>query len=454
MVIVGNGVAGFAAARRLRREDPEVTISLFSDEAHPFYLRNRLKDYVAGSLGDYEVILESRNLYRRERLNLFLRTPVLGLDTENREVLLPRGERVRYDRLLLAMGCAPAPLNVPGADLEGVFALRTLADAEAVRQWMSTRTRAVVIGEGIVSVHLAEALARLGVEVEYTLLGERLWPDVLDVAAGAVVEELLREAGVRIHKRVRVATILGRDGAVRGVQLDGGDVIPCDMLGHGCSFRPATALLDGTAVQCDDGVVVNEYLETSVADVFAAGDVISLGLSGTEQFGQRWRNSFLLGETAALNMLDRPTPVKSFGASLRTEVCDTGLAVVGRGHLAEVEPGVQVEASRRGHDYRRLVFEHGLLIGAILIGDTSAAETIEDHVQRGTLRDDMEESVLPALMAEEPRLTRPLATACPICTDTIHLPAGVLVGREFACDSCRTRLKLAYVDGRLDVVPA
>lgn len=454
MVIIGNGVAGFAAGRRLRREDEDVTVTIFSDEGHSFYLRSRLKEYIAGTLGDHEVILESRNLYRRERLNLFLQSPVEGLDTGNREVLLPRGERVRYDRLLLAMGCAPAPLGVPGAELAGVFSLRTLADAEAIRQWMANRRRAVVIGEGMVSVQLAEALARTGVEVEYTLLGEQFWPDVLDPAASAIVEELLRELGVRIHKRVRVSTILGRQGAVRGVELDGGEVIGCDMLGHGCSFRPATELLAETAVACADGVKVNEYLETSVEGVYAAGDVISLGVgSGAGQFGERWRNSFMLGETAALNMLDRRTAVRGFAASLKTQVCGANLAVIGRGQLAEVDPSVQVEANRSGHGYRRLVFQGGMLVGAILIGDTSHAELIEDHVRRGTLREDMEESLLPALLAEEPRLTKPLDTTCPICTDRVHLPAGVPVGREFRCDSCRTKLKLSYSEGRLAVVP-
>lgn len=454
VVIVGNGVAGFAAARRLRREDPDVTVSLFSDEPHPFYLRSRLKDYIAGALGDYEVILESRNLYRRERLNLFLQSPVLGLDTENREVLL-RGERVRYDRLLLAMGCSPASLGLPGADLAGVLSLRTLSDAEAIRQWMATRRRAVVIGEGIVSVHLAEALARMGAEVEYTLLGEHFWPDVLDPTASAIVEEVLTELGVRIRKRVRVSRILGSGGSVCGVELDGGEVIPCDMLGHGCSFRPATELLAATAVACSDGVTVNEYLETNVDGVYAAGDVISLGVgNGAGQFGQRWRNSFLLGEAAALNMLDRRTPVRSFAASLKTEVCGTSLAVIGRGQLAEVDPSVQVESTRSGRGYRRLVFQNGFLAGGILVGDTSHAELIEDHVRRGTLREDIEESLMPALLADEPRLTKPLDTTCPICTDRVHLAAGVLVGREFRCDSCRTRLKLSYSEGRLAVVPA
>lgn len=455
MVIIGNGVAGFAAARCLRREDADATISVFSDESHPFYLRSRLKEYIAGSLGEYEMILESRNLYRRERLNLFLQSPVLGLDTGNSEVLLARGERVRYDRLLLAMGCSPTPLSVPGGDLEGIFTLHSLTDAEAIRQWMGHRRRAVVVGEGIVSIQLAESLARLGAEVQYMLLGECLWPDVLDPAASDVVERLLAGAGVRFHKRVKVDRVLGRSGAVAGVELAGGRTVECDMLGHGCAFRPNTDLLADSPVACAKGVLVNEYLQTSVEGVYAAGDVVSRGADDEGSSAcRRWRNSFRLGETAAMGMLDRPEAVESFGVSVRTQVCGVNLAVVGRGNLAEVDPSVHVESAGRDVTYRRLVFREDVLVGAVLIGDTSHASMIEKHVFEGTLRGDLEESLLPALLSDEPRLVKPLESSCPICTDRVRLPRGALVGREFSCRSCSIRLKLAYSEGRLAIVPA
>lgn len=454
MVIIGNGVAGFAAARRLRREDSDVTISIFSDEPHPFYLRSQLKDYIAGTLAEHELILESRNLYRRERLNLFLQSPVVGIDTENREVLLLRGERVRYDRLLLAMGCAPERLAVPGADLRGVFSLRTLADAVAIRSWMLQKHRAVVIGEGIVSVQLAEALARMPAAVDYTLLGEHLCPDVLDPTASNLVRDLLVASGVEVHPRVRVAAIRGESGVVTGARLETGDVIPCDMLAHGCSFRPRTDILRDTPIACCEGVEVDDTLATCVPGVFAAGDVVSLGGSGGEALGRRWRNSFRLGDTAALNMLDRGVSAGTVGASLKTVIRGVNVAVIGSGHLAEVDPSVEVEARRCGATYRRLVFREEMLVGAILIGDTSHASMLEAHVRAGTLRADMAGTETPTVMSNASRLTEPLASVCPICTDVVRLPEGVLIGSAFACASCGARLKLTYVDGRLTVVPS
>jgi NAD(P)H-nitrite reductase large subunit len=456
VVIIGNGVAGFSAARCLRQEEADLTISIFSDEEHPFYLRGRLKDYIAGALGQYEMILENRNLYRRERLNLFLQSPVAGLDTVNQEVVLAGGERVHYDRLLLAMGCRPAPLPVPGSELRGVFSLRTMADAEAIRQWLAKRRRAVVLGEGIVSLQLAEGLARLGAEVDYLLLGERFWPDALDAVAAAVIEERLLALGVRVHKRMKVSRIVGAAGAVAAVELEGGTTWPCQMVGHGCSFRPNTELLAGSPVQCDDGVVVDEFLETSVKGVFAAGDVVSLGCGGKvlRRASPPWVSAFKSGQVAALGILDRRQSVGGLGLSLRTEVAGVNVAVVGRGHLGQEEPGVEVVQARSGDLYRRLVFEDDVLVGAILLGDTAQADMLEDHVRCGTSLAEAQGSLLAAVQQNGPGLEQSLDSHCPICTDQVRVPAGTLIGAVFQCLHCQSRLKLAHREGRPTIVPA
>ena len=456
VVIIGNGVAGFSAARRLRREDNDLTISIFSDEAHPFYLRRQLKDFIAGALGEHEMILESRNLYRRERLSLFLQSPVVGLDVANQEVVLASRERVHYDGLLLATGCAPEPLPVPGGGLKGVFSLRTLAEAQTIRRWMQRHDKAVVLGEGLVSLQLAESLARTGAKVDYMLLGEHFWPDVFDPATSGVVAELLAGAGVRIHPRVKVVRILGRRGAVAAVELEGGTVIPCDTVGHGCSFRPSTDLLADTPVACADGVVVNDRLETSVAGVFAAGSIADFSnrnhISGRSL--RQWSNAFRLGETAAVNLLGHGVSLEEMSASVKTELCGVGVAVIGRASLADVESSIQVEQSRRGAVYRRLVFQDDILVGVTLVGDTAHASMLEQHVIDGSMRADLGEGLLLALMEGEPQLTAPMETACPICTDGLHLPAGALIGSEFACNSCRSLLKLTYSGDRPAVIPA
>ncbi len=455
VVIIGNGVAGFAAARQLRRQDGDLTISILSDEAHPFYLRSRLKEFICSALDEHEMILESRNLYRREKLNLLLQTRVAALDTVNREVILERGERIRWDRLLLAMGCRPQPLEMPGGDLRGVFSLRTLGDAQAIRNWAQGRRRAVVLGEGVVSLQLAESLACAGLEVDYLLLGDRLWPEVLDETAGGILEYLLRDAGVRIHKRSRVVAIHAAAGDVRAVELEDGREWPCDLVGHGCSFRPATEILVNTAIACRDGVVVDPHLETSVHGIFAAGDVV--GREEAREDGAlgpfRWQNSFHQGEVAARNILGAEEVLETFSFGIRTELCDLGVAVLGHGNLSTKAAGVTVDQVRHENHYRRLVFQDEILVGAILLGDVEHAPMLEEHIRRGATRGELHETLLPALLDEEPRLEQPLETHCPICTDAVKLAAGTLIGHRFSCRSCGNKLRLTYSEGRLAVLP-
>jgi len=455
VVIIGNGVAGFSAARRLRREDRDLTISIFSDEAHPFYLRGRLKDFICGAVGQYETMLESRNLYRREGLSLFLQTPVVALDTGHNEILQAGGERVRYDRLLLAMGCRPAALPMPGGRLEGVFSLRTLADAEAIRRWMLPRRRAVILGEGIVSMQLAESLVRLGRDVEYMLMGEHFWPEVLNPTASRIVEQLMLDHGVRLHKRVTGQQILETDGRASAIRLDGGRQVPCDMVGHGCGFRPSVRLLEGTPVACRQGILVNDQLQTSVAGVFAAGDCIGLGSDkapGLQCYG-RWQDSFTQGETAAVNMLGGREHVPSFGMVIKTEIFGLGVAALGQSNMPEEDPTVQTVQAVRGTTYRRLVFKDDILIGAILMGDLDHAEILREHIRNGAMRNDLAEGLIPALIEDRERLEEPLAARCPICTDQLILPGGALIGSRFECNSCGTQLRLTYSQGLPSVVP-
>jgi len=454
VAIIGNGVAGFGAARRLRREAPDLTISLFSDEAHPFYLRSRLKDYLAGDIGHYEMILESRNLYRREGLNLFLQTPVAALDVAHRELVLAAGDRVRYDHLLLAMGCRPSGLPIPGATAAGVFGLRTLDDAEAIRRWMAGRRRAVVLGESMVSLHLAEGLARLGVEVDHLLMGEHFWPEVLTPDASNLVAEIMQRQNIRIRRRVTVEEILKRNGSVCAVRLSGGDVIDCDMVGHGCSFRPCTDLLRDTPVTCDGGVLVNDRLQTAVAGVFAAGDCASFGPDDpATAFYSRRQDAFVQGETAAANILGRNERLTGLARHVRTDLFGLAVAALGQSNASDEDPAVTTVASGHGTTYRRLVFKNDILVGAILAGDVEHAAILGRHIRRGGSRDQLEAGLMAALAEDRPRLEHALHAPCPICTDTVTVPAGTLIGSRFVCRSCSAKLRLIYADGRPAVAP-
>lgn len=454
VAIIGNGVAGFSAARKLRRLDGEVTISVFSDEPHPFYLRSRLKEFIAGAIDDHGMILESRNLYRRERINLFLNSTVTGLDVDHREIICGR-ERIKYDRLLLAMGCRMERLPLPGAELNGVFSLRTLGDARKIRDWaLQDRTAAVILGEGVVSMQLAESLARLGIEVDLLIRGPDLWPDALDRDSADILVRRLQELGVRFCPSTAVTEILGDQGRVSAVRLGSGDVRPCRLVAHGCSYRPNVELLAGTPIEVHCGVSVGEFMETSVPHVYAAGDVVSFG--GGEDGRAchfRWHNSFRQGEVAAMNILGDRQPMSFLAPSVRADICGLNVAVLGESRLSGGVMGVHVLSGWVGDDYRRLVFREGMLTGATLMGDVDCAATVEEHIRRGSTLDDLCDTLVPALLEGQSRQAAPFKGFCPICTDKVTLPPGTEPGSRFCCWSCGNMLQLCYSNGRLSIQP-
>lgn len=455
VAIIGNGVAGFSAARKLRRLDPNLTISVFSDEQHPFYLRSRLKDFISGAIDDHAMILESRNLYRREHINLFLNSPVTALNTDHSELICGQ-ERIKYDCLLLATGCRMERLRIPGAELRGVFSLRTLQDAEKIRQWATQeRASAVVLGEGVVSMQLAESLARLGLDVDLLMRGPDLWPDALARDSADILCRRLQELGVRICPSTVVSEILGDEGRVCAVRLHSGDVRPCRLVAHGCSFRPNVDLLTGTSIEVRCGVVVGAYMETSVPNVFAAGDVVSFG--GGEDGKAchfRWHNSFRQGEVAAMNMLGDRQPMSFLAPSVRADVCGLNIAVLGESQLSGGVMGVNVLSGWVGDDYRRLVFREGMLTGATLMGDVDYAAAVESHICHGSTFDDLCDTLVPALLETESRLAKMFRGYCPICTDKVTLPPGTEPGSRFCCWSCGNMLQLCFRDGQLSILPA
>ncbi len=455
VAIIGNGVAGFSAARTLRRLDRDLTISVFSDESHPFYLRSRLKDYIAGAVDDHGMILESRNLYRRERINLFLQSPVTGLDTEHGEIICGQ-ERIKYDRLLLAMGCRMEPLRLPGAELGGVFSLRTLNDAAAIRDWTSgSRPASVVLGEGVVSLQLAESLARLGCEVDLLVPGPSLWPDALDRDSGEIILRRLQDQNVRVHLSTMVEEILGDGRNVNGVRLKSGEVMPCRLVGHGCSFRPNVEMLESTPIAVQCGVTVGAHMETSVPGIYAAGDVVSFG--GGEDGKAchfRWHNSFRQGEIAAMNILGDRQPMSFLAPSVRADICGLAVAVLGESQLTGGAPGVNVLSGWVGDSYRRLVFHQGMLAGATLMGDIDCAAAVEDRIRQGSTFDDLCNTLVPALLQNESRLGEYFRGFCPICTDRVTLPPGTEAGTLFHCWSCGTLLQLTVADGEACILPA
>ncbi len=269
IVIVGGGAAGFAAADMLRRQDFQGEIVMLSDDAAPPVDRPNLsKDYLAGTAPEEWVLLQPDGFYADKGIDLRLNAYVAGIDTGAREVALASGERLKFDRLLLATGAEPVRPFIPGGRPSDVLVLRSLADARAIIERAKAARRAVVLGASFIGLEVAASLRAREIEVHVVAPEGRPMERILGPDVGAFVQRLHEEHGVVFHLQNTV--VAGEGGRLR---LSGGDVLAADMVVAGLGVRPRVGLAEAAGLAIDRGVAVDATLETSAPGIFAAGDI-------------------------------------------------------------------------------------------------------------------------------------------------------------------------------------
>ena len=306
IVIVGGGAAGFAAAEMLRRRGFGGEITMVSDDAAaPVDRPNLSKDYLAGSAPEEWVPLRGDDWYAENRVTLKLKTNVTALDPKAKMLTLGDGTSLSYDKLLLATGAEPIKLPVPGADLPHVHILRSLADSRAIIAAAQNTKRAVVIGASFIGLEAAAALRAREIEVHVVAPEKRPLEKVFGPELGDFIRKLHEEHGVVFHLEDSAASI-----DAKSVSLKSGGKLDADLVVVGIGVRPRLTLAEKAGLAVDRGVSVNEYLQTSAPDIYAAGDIARWPDAYTREpiRVEHWVVAERQGQTAALNMMGERTP--------------------------------------------------------------------------------------------------------------------------------------------------
>ena len=301
IVIVGGGAAGFAAAEMLRREGHDGSVLMVSEDSDlPVDRPNLSKDYLAGTAPEEWVPLKPESWYVERGIDVRLNTEVVKLNVGAREIELVSGDRVPYDRLLLATGAEPVRLALPGASQDNVYTLRSLADCRRIIAAAQSGRRVVVIGASFIGLEVAAALRARSLDVHVVAPEKRPLERVFGAELGDFIRRLHEEHGVVFHLENTITAIEGNR-----LRLRDNSILEADFVVVGVGVRPRTSLAEKAGVRIDRGVQVSEYLETSVPFVFAAGDLARWPdrRSGGDVRVEHWVVAERLGQTAARNML-------------------------------------------------------------------------------------------------------------------------------------------------------
>jgi len=385
-VIIGNGIAGTTAADTLRKNDPNCSIHLLTNEPYPLYNRVSLPRFLQGVIVEQKVMIRDFAWHEQRNIRLITETLVTDLNTEERTVVTDKGQNLPYDALLVASGGWANPLRVPGVEgTKHIYNFVTLDDTKTIIARMLESRTALAYGGSFISYELCDGFAVRKLDTTWIMRGPFWLRSCLDPNGGEVIDNIAKKFGVEVVHGDEIDRVVPQNGVPGYVITKKGRHIQADLIGVGLGITLNTQFLKHTPIETRNGVVVNEYLETNVPGVYAAGDVAeffdpTIGLHHTMG---TWDNAMAHGRIVGINMAGGHEPYVDV-PTYTSPLFDVNIAVVGtaESNNPELEPIARREPGEKGNEnYRKLFFRENKLVGVLMIGSPKGRKKLVEIVK-------------------------------------------------------------------------
>lgn len=410
-VIIGASAAGLAAAEVIRKADAQGTITVLTEEAYMPYSRPSISYYLKGKVKESDMALRKPNFYREKKIDIVKNTKATAIDTEKKVVKAGR-KSYPYDKLCLCTGSKP--FVPPMENVKGKTNALTFLDLKAVKDVKAIaneKTRAVVIGAGLIGMKAAEGLVKICKSVDVVELSPRVLPSILDAKSAKQVKKHLENNGIRFHLENTVVRAASKGKQITAVTLKNGKKLPCDLLILAVGVRPQTELAEKAGLAVDRGIITDtETMQTSDPDIYAAGDCcVSVDmLDGSKKIIALWPNAVQQGNVAGAQMAGADITV---GGTYSVNAIDFfGLRICTCGLINAQGEQYSDKIIQHGDSYKRLVFEGDKLVGYVLINSSVNAglytNLISNQISLDTLQGDIMDDPSIFMFDKETRITK------------------------------------------------
>ena len=387
IVIIGNSAAGTAAIEAIRKYDIQSTIIQLSDEIHPLYSRCLTSYFIAGKIDKDKLLYRTADFHKEMKVELHSGMYAEEVDTKRQQIKCLGGKQFEYDKLLIATGSsAKMPANILSG-IDGIFELRTLDNAIAIKNKIPQARKAVVLGGGLIGMRAADALSKCGLNVTVIVQSKHVLSQMIDFEASQIIQKRILGNNIEILIQTDISEVINKKNNLVAVKTNTGKLLECEILVVAKGVNANMQLIENSNIEKRRGILTNQYMQTNIANVFAAGDVAETYDITSEEYttNSLWTCAVQQGSVAGLNIVDKKKIYIGSMSQNSLNFFDVSLISMGITSPKD-ESKYKILSDSRPHRniYKKLVIQNNQLKGIILLGKIDSAGILLDLIQRKT----------------------------------------------------------------------